>query len=490
MKSEMSYYLSSFNFRNFNFFDCCSQRMSLQTVSPRFFAKGPILVDTSSNSIQLDVSKCIGCGACVRACKTVAGQSVLKLVQHNGKKIVQTTTGKAIEETKCIGCGQCTLACPVGALVEKDATKELKRVLSNKQGKVCVCQIAPAVRINMAEALGVPAGSITTGKLVTALKKLGFDYVFDTNYGADLTIVEEATELLHRLNDPNAVLPMCTSCCPAWVNYVEKSAHDVIPHLSSCRSPMGMLSALTKNVFPEKIGKNAADIFNVAIMPCTGKKDEAKRAQLRTKDGLQETDVVIGSRELAKMIKAAGIKYKELPDTPCDNFYSEATGGGAIFCATGGVMEAAVRSAYKFVTGEDLKPIEFTAVRGTKSGIKVGDVSIKDVHFKVAVAHGIKNAMQMLQKIKGGDPEFKDVKFFEVMACPGGCVAGGGSPKAKTKKVLEKRLEATYKLDVESKHHTSQDNEQLQQLYKESFDGQFGSHRAHELLHTHYNARK
>ena len=463
--------------------------MSLSEASQRFFAaKQPIMVDTSSNSIQFDMSKCIGCNSCVRACKTVAGQSILKLVPHNGKKIAQTVVGKHIEETKCIGCGQCTLGCPTGALVEKDGITPVLDVIKNKNGRVVVAQIAPAVRINMAEALGVPAGTVTTGKLVSALRKLGFDYVFDTNFGADLTIVEEATELIQRLNTPGSALPMFTSCCPAWVNYVEKSAHDLIPHLSSCRSPVGMISSCIKNIFPQQIGKTAAEVINVAIMPCTAKKDECKRPQLRTKDGVQETDFVITSRELAKMIKAAGIKYKELKDSECDNIYSEASGGGAIFCATGGVMESATRSAYKFVTKKDLAPIEFTQIRGL-TGIKMGQVDLNGRVIKVAVAQGIKNAMEMIKKIKSGDPQYKDVLFCEVMACPGGCVGGGGSPKAKTKKTMEKRLDATYSIDRKSKHRTPQDNEQLCQLYKDSIGGKFGSHKAHELLHTHFTAR-
>ena len=463
----------------------------LATSVSRSFAKKAIIRDTTSNSIEYDATKCFNCQSCVKACRTIAGQSVLKSVKvpEIGRDVIQTATGKYLNETHCIGCGQCTLGCAKGALKEKDSIQAVNKVLKNKQGKVCVCAIAPAIRINMAEALGVPAGTISTGKVVTALKKLGFDYVFDTNFAADMTIVEEATELVHRLQDPNAVLPMFTSCCPAWVNYVEKSNPSMIPHLSSCRSPNGMLSAIIKNVFPKMSGIDVKKIYNVSIMPCTAKKDEIRRPQLSTKDGIPETDEVITSRELAKMIKAAKIDFKSLPDTPFDNF-GEATGGGAIFCATGGVMEAAVSSAHKFLTNKDLAPIEFEAVRGTKDGIKIGQVEINGTHFKVAVAHGIKNAMAMIKKIKAKDPEFQDVKFCEVMACPGGCVAGGGSPKAKTKKILQKRIDATYQIDKTSKAHTSQDNEELNKLYNDYLGGKFGSHEAHELLHTHYNARK
>ena len=336
----------------------------------------------------------------------------------------------------------------------------------------------------MAEALGVEAGVITEGKLVTALKLLGFDYVFDTNFSADMTIVEEATELIHRLNDPNAVLPMFTSCCPAWVNYLEKSQPELLPHLSSCRSPLGMLSSVVKNVFPKKIGVDRSQIYNVAIMPCTAKKDEILRPQL---DG--ETDEVITSRELAKMIKAAKIDYNSLEETKLDTIYSEYTGGGAIFCATGGVMEAAVRSAYKFITGKDMQPIELLPVRGTKEGIKLASVDINGLKVNVAVAHGIRNAMDLLEKVKNKEPGFEKIHFIEVMACPGGCVLGGGSPRAK-KGGDEKRIEATYTIDKNTPKKTPQDNEQLKKLYKEDLGGEFGSHVAHELLHTYFTDRK
>ena len=455
------------------------------------FARKAIITDLTSNSIQFDAKKCFNCQSCVKACKTVAGQFVLKSmkVDEVGRDVVQTASGKHFNETNCIGCGQCTLGCKPGALKEKDSIKAVNKVLKNKQGKVCVCAIAPAIRINMAEALGVPAGEISTGKVVTALKKLGFDYVFDTNFAADMTIVEEATELIQRLQDPNATLPMFTSCCPAWVNYVEKVDPSMIPHLSSCRSPNGMLSSVIKNIFPKMKGIEASKIYNVSIMPCTAKKDEIRRPQLKTKEGLPETDEVITSRELAKMIKSAKIDFKSLPDTPFDNF-GEATGGGAIFCATGGVMEAAVRAAHKFLTNKDLAPIDLEPVRGTKDGIKTATVEINGNKINVAVAQGVKNAMKLIKNIKTKAPGFENITFCEVMACPGGCVAGGGSPKAKTKKALQKRLDATYKIDKSSKARTSQDNNELNSIYKEFIGGKYGSHQAHELLHTHFTARK
>ena len=440
--------------------------------------------DTTSLSIQFDMERCVGCQNCVKACKNIAGQDILECEK---KKIAHTASGKWLADSRCISCGQCTLACGTKAITEKFDIDELKEILQNKEknGKILTCQFAPAIRINTAEALGVKPGEISTGKIITALKQLGFDYVFDTNFGADLTIVEEATELLHRINDPEAVFPMFTSCCPAWVNYIEVSRPDLIPNLSSCRSPLSMLAAVVKNIFPKKIGVDRSKIYHVAFMPCTAKKDEIRRPQLNG-----ETDLVITSRELAQLIKDSNIDFKNLPDTEPDTIYSEYTGGGAIFCATGGVMEAAVRSAYKFITGRDMNPIQLNDVRGVDNGIKTATVDINGFKLNLAVAHGIKNAMDLLAKIKEKAPGFENIHFLEVMACPGGCAMGGGSPRAKGQKGIEQRLDATYRLDESLPQKISQNNKQLQDLYNESFEGEFGSHYAHELLHTYYTSRK
>ena len=438
--------------------------------------------DTTSLAIQFDMERCVGCQQCVKACKNIAGQDILECEK---KKIAHTVGGKWIADSRCISCGQCSLACGRKAITEKFNIDELKEILKNKNGKIITCQFAPAIRINTAEALGVKPGEISTGKIITALKQLGFDYVFDTNFSADLTIVEEATELLHRMNDPEAVFPMFTSCCPAWVNYIEVSRPDLIPNLSSCRSPMSMLSSVVKNIFPKKIGVDKSKIYHVAFMPCTAKKDECHRPQFNG-----ETDLVITSRELAELIKEEKIDFKNLPDTEADTIYSEYTGGGAIFCATGGVMEAAVRAAYKFITGKDMNPIELTDVRGVSDGIKKATVDINGFNLNIAVAHGIKNAMELLAKIKEKAPGFENIHFLEVMACPGGCAMGGGSPRAKGDKGVQQRLDATYRLDDSLPLKTSQDNKQIQDLYDESFDGEFGSHYAHELLHTYYTSRK
>ena len=453
------------------------QKLNLESISA-----DPILYDDSSYSILLNFSKCVGCTRCAQACATISGQNILEC-EHGQKS--HTASGKLLVDTPCISCGQCSLACPMSAITEHFNKDEVSEVLKNKQGKIVVCQFAPAVRINMAEALGVEVGKISTGKIVTALKILGFDYIFDTTFSADMTVVEEATEFVKRFNDPEAVLPMFTSCCPAWINYIEKSRPDLIPHLSSCRSPLSMLSSVIKNIFAKKIGVKKEDLYNVAIMPCTSKKDEIKRPQLNN-----ETDAVITSRELASMIKDAGIDFENLEETELDTIYSNHTGGGALFCATGGVMEAALRSAYKFITGKDMVPIKLNAIRGYDNKIKTASIDINGVRINVAVAHGMINAMELIKKIENKEEGFDNLHFVEVMACPGGCVVGGGSPQAKTNTNIEKRLNATYSLDKKIEKKVAQDNDQLNQLYKESFNGTYGSEYAEELLHTYYTDRK
>ena len=423
-------------------------------------------LDDSSNGIVIDPSKCIGCGLCVRACDKVAGQGVLKLLDSpdgdKKKRKVIVASGKPLSETNCIQCGQCSLACPKEAIREKSHIELVEKVLKNPDSNlVPVCQTAPAVRINLSDALGLPAGTISTGKMVTALKMLGFKYVFDTNYGADLTIVEEAMEFVTRLTKGSGALPMFTSCCPAWVNYVEKSAPELIPNLSSCRSPLGMLSSVIQEVFAKRNGLTGK-LLNVAIMPCTAKKDEIVRPQFEH-EGKHETDLVITTRELAKMIKKAKIDFANLPDTEFDNPFSQCSGAGAIFCGSGGVMEAAIRSAYFYATGEELKNTDVKEVRGPVEGIKYTSVDIKGTKVDVAVAQGVSNAMELIELIKKKDPKVANVKFVEVMACPGGCVLGGGSTKAKNKKAIEKRVEAVYKIDQGSSVRQSHNNPQVKE---------------------------
>jgi iron-only hydrogenase group A len=418
----------------------------------------------------------------------VAGQGVLGLVKADGGKKIGTTTGKPIQETACVKCGQCTLVCGPGALSERDERPILEDVFKNPKGRTIVCQTAPAIRINMCDALGLPAGTIGTGKMVTALKKLGFQYVFDTNFAADVTIVEEANELVSRLTTGSGAIPMFTSCCPAWVNYVEQHDPDLIPHLSTCRSPLGMFGSVIKTDWAKLKGLKPTDIYQVAIMPCVAKKDEVARKQFTTK-GYRETDLVISTRELVNLIKAKKIDFKKLPDTPFDRCYSIGTGAGAIFCGSGGVMEAAVRTAYTLVTKKPMEQLDILPLRGATPGIKLVTANFDGLEVGVAVVQGIANAQKIIKQIKSKDPEVANVKFVEVMACPGGCVCGGGSPKAKNKAAVEKRVDAVYEIDRKSELRRSHENPELLEMY-ERWVGKPNGHAAHEYFHTHYHARK
>jgi len=454
------------------------------------FAKVSPELDTSTNSLVFDRSKCAMCQSCVRACKTIAGMNIVRvLTDDDGNEVISAVGGKKFQDTNCIKCGQCTLACGPGALKEKDDVPEVSKVLKNPNGKITCCQVAPAVRIAISEAVGLPPGTISTGRLVTALKKLGFQYVFDTNYSADMTIIEEATELVNRLTKGTGPLPMFTSCCPAWINFVEQSRPDLIPQLSTCRSPMSMLAPLIKTEFAAMKKVTADDIYSVAIMPCIAKKDECERPQLRLPGGQKCTDKVISTRELGRWIKKAKINFKSLPETPFDAPYAKASGGGAIFCATGGVMEAAIRTAHNIITGNNLKPVEFKPVRGADKGIKLANLNIKGKDVTFGVVHGIANTQKLLKRIKDKDPELANLLFVEVMACPGGCVCGGGTTRPRTKKIIQKRLDATYKIDQTSEHRNSHENPDLMDCYKR-FLGEPNGHKAHEFLHTHYSAHK
>jgi NADH-quinone oxidoreductase subunit G len=329
----------------------------------------------------------------------------------------------------------------------------------------------------------LPPGTIATGKVVTLLKKLGFHYVFDTNFGADGTIVEEAFELVERLKN-GGPLPMFTSCCPAWVNYVEQHDPSLIPHLSTTRSPVGIQSSVIKSDWVRLKGLRPADVYSVAIMPCVAKKDEIKRAQMREK-GYQEPDLVFTTRELVRLIRKRGIDFRNLPDSDYDSCYTIASGAGAIFCGSGGVMEAAVRTAYTYATGRPIDTLDFPGLRGAAKGIKIVRANFGEEVVGVAVAQGIANAMKLIAKVKARDPEVADVKFIEVMACPGGCVCGGGSTRAKSKKAVDARVDACYRIDREAKYRSSHENPQIQDIYKRMYERP-GSHRAHEYLHTHF----
>lgn len=452
----------------------------------------PVTVDMLTPSIKRDTSKCILCGRCIERCKNAHGLSVLGFEKRGFKTIVAPAENRSFANSPCILCGQCVSVCPTGALME---VSEIEKVdAAFKAGKYVVVQTAPAVRAALGEEFDMPIGSLVTGKMVSALRRLGFKKVFDTNFAADLTIMEEATELLERIKD-GGVLPMITSCSPGWINYAEYYYGDLLNHLSSCKSPHEMFGAILKTYYAEQNGIKPEDMFVVSVMPCTAKKFEKDRKELST-NGLQDVDAVLTTRELAKMIKRAGIIFNRLPDEEFDNdVVGEYSGAGVIFGATGGVMEAALRTAAAVLDGKELEHVELTDVRGLK-GIKEATYHLGGMDVKVAVAHGMKNAKVLLDQIREGTSPYH---FIEIMGCPGGCVAGGGQPYVKPcflpnedDNILdtfrEKRAAALYREDESRPVRVSHQNEQIKKLYDE-FLGEPNSHLAHELLHTTYTAR-
>ena len=445
-------------------------------------------LDEVSPSIVRDNSKCIKCRRCVAVCTNVQKIGAIGAVNRGFKSQIECAFGKSLADSPCINCGQCITACPVGALHEKSSIDDVWFAL-NDPDKYVVVQPAPAVRAAIGEEFGMPMGVCTTGKLAAALKRLGFDKVFDTDFAADLTILEEGTELLGRLNDKDAVLPMITSCSPGWIKYCESFFPEFIPNLSSCKSPHEMLGAVVKSYFAEKNGIDPEKIYVVSVMPCTAKKYEAKRPELVNEAGLPDVDAVLTVRELARMIKQAGINYAELDDADFDDLLGESTGAGVIFGTTGGVMEAALRTVYEIVTGSTLEKVEFEAVRGL-DGIKEAEVDLNGTKVRVAVAHGTGNAKALLESIKNGE---KSYEFIEVMGCPGGCVTGGGQPIVSASDLMVKdvkalRAKALYDEDASKELRKSHENVSLKKLYDEYLEKP-GSHKAHELLHTHYSQK-
>ena len=453
-------------------------------------AKTPVTVDRLSPSIYRDTSKCILCGRCVERCKNAHGLGILGFEKRGFNTIVAPAENRSFAKSPCILCGQCVTVCPTGALMEVSEIAKVDEAFA--KGKYVVVQTAPAVRAAIGEEFGDKIGTLSTGKMVAALRRLGFKKVFDTNFGADLTIMEEATELLGRIKG-NGVLPMITSCSPGWINYCEYNYADLIPHLSSCKSPHEMFGAILKTYYAEKNGIDPKDMFVVSVMPCTAKKYEAQREELKT-DGLADVDAVLTTRELGRLIRRAGIMWNRLPEEEFDNdVVGEYSGAGVIFGASGGVMEAALRTAAKKLTGKELDDPEITGVRGL-DGIKEATYNLGGAEVRVAVAHGMKNAKVLLDEIRAGKSPYQ---FIEIMGCPGGCVAGGGQPYVKPcflpnedDDILDtykaKRASALYKEDRMKKNRLSHENKQIIELY-DNFLGEPNSHKAHELLHTSYN---
>ena len=430
-------------------------------------------------AIVRDPSKCIRCGRCIRACKDVQGIAALTYAGRSSDIVVTTAYNKPMETTDCILCGQCSLVCPTGALVEKDDTEKVLDALQDPKKHVIV-QVAPSVRVSLGDAFGMEPGAIVTGQMVTALHLLGFDKVFDTNFGADLTIMEEGTEFLDRLQH-GGVLPMMTSCCPGWVYYVEKHYSDCLPHLSSTKSPMSIFGAVAKTYYPKVAGIDVKDIVTVSVMPCTAKKFEAGRPELG-RDGRPDVDIVLTTRELIKLIKYVGLSFGQLPETEFDSPLGTASGAGAIFGTTGGVMEAALRTVCDKLTGKTLERLDFKEARGFK-GIKECTLEMGGRTLHIAIAHTLKNAEILMEQVRKGISPYD---FIEVMACPGGCI-GGGQPIGTTNAVKKKRMQALYEIDRSLPVRKSHENPVLQVLYRD-FLGKPGEGKAHELLHTGYRA--
>ena len=450
--------------------------------------------DDLTPSIVRDSSKCILCGRCIERCKNAHGNGVLGFEKRGFKTFVAPAGNLSLDKSPCLMCGQCVSVCPTGALLVKSEIDKVDAAMV--AGKHVIVQTAPAVRAALGEEFGYPIGTAVTGKMVAALKRLGFEKVYDTDFGADLTIMEEATELLNRVKG-NGVLPMITSCSPGWVNYAETYYPDLLPHVSTCKSPHEMQGAILKSYYAQQKGIDPADIFVVSIMPCTAKKYEKDRDQLKNNAGLPDVDAVLTVTELAEMIRRSGILFKRLPDEDYDqDIMGDYSGAGTIFGVTGGVMEAALRTAYFVLEGKEHEGIKFEAVRGIKE-LKEASVEMGGMTVNVAVTSGMANASKLLDDIRAGKSKYQ---FIEIMCCPGGCINGGGMPIVRhaflpdedidiVDTYRQKRAAALYSEDERNVVRQSHNNKQVQELYK-NFLGEPNSHLAHELLHTSFKSRE
>lgn len=436
--------------------------------------------DDSSPSIVRDMRKCILCNRCVEVCSSKQGVMVMAKENRGFDTVIVPPYGKKLVDTSCVNCGQCVQVCPVGAISINDDTEKVYSQI--EAGKTMVVQIAPSVRITLAESLGYAPGTVTTGKIVHALHKIGFKWVFDSDFSADLTIMEEGTEFLNRLNN-GGTLPLITSCCPAWVKYCETYAYDELEHLSSAKSPQQMFGAVIKTYFAKKENIDPADICSVSVMPCTAKKFECKRPEFND-SGYQDVDISITVVELAKMIRTAGIDFDDLDDHPFDSPFGLGSGAGQIFGSTGGVMEAALRTVSEVVTGKPLQKLEFEAVRGLDS-VREAELTLNGQTLKVAIVHGLSNVKPLLEQIQDGTSPYH---FIEVMACEGGCIGGGGN-EPKTMKKVRERQRAIYEEDKKLPLRKSHENPYVKALYEDYLKEPLSAE-AHRLLHTKYYSRR
>ena len=475
---------------------CVGDHILLDLVDPKNYT-----IDMFSPSIQKDDSKCIRCQRCVRTCEQLQGVNALTVAFKGDEQKISTFENLSMAEVICTNCGQCVNRCPTGALVERTYIDEVWDAVLDPVKHVVV-QTAPAVRVGLGEELGLDAGDRVTGKMVAALKRLGFDSVLDTDFTADLTIMEEGTELLTRLKkalvekDPSVKLPMTTSCSPGWVKFIEHTFPEYLDNVSTCKSPQQMFGALAKTYYAKVRDLDPKNVVSVSIMPCTAKKYEANRPEMRS-SGYKDVDIVLTTRELARMIRQAGVDFNKLKDDTYDSIMGVSSGAAVIFGATGGVMEAALRTAYEIVTGREVpfEDLNIMPVRGME-GVRLASVKIEGckeewnflegVELKCAVAHGLVNARKLMNSVKNGE---LDVHFIEIMACPGGCLGGGGQPIPTNNEIRRKRAEAIYEEDMSLEYRKSHENPEIIAIYKD-FLGEPLGHKSHELLHTHYTGRE
>jgi NADH-quinone oxidoreductase subunit G/NADP-reducing hydrogenase subunit HndD len=439
-------------------------------------------IDTGNAALVRNPNRCIKCARCIDVCKNIQGVGVLEMMGRSHDMSIHPAFQRPLSDAFCTFCGQCASVCPVGAITEKDDTDRVWKALHDDEMTV-ICQVAPSIRVSLGEEIQLPVGSIVTGKIVSCLKLMGFNHVFDTDFTADLTIMEEGSELIERLTH-GGVLPMMTSCCPGWINFAETEFPEILPHLSSCKSPQQMFGALAKTYFAEKVKLDPRKLFVVSIMPCTAKKYEAKRPEMRINGEDHDVDAVLTTRELGKMIRQMGIDFSNLEAADFDQPFGITSGAGAIFGASGGVMEAALRTVAEIVNQAPLDEIDFLDVRGSE-GIKEVTVELggKPLHF--AVSNNLKNARKLAEEVKNGTSKYQ---FIEIMCCPGGCIGGGGQPYGTIAKTRDHRIQATYQVDQQMAIRKSHENPAIQDLYRTYLEQPL-SHKSHHLLHTHYYAR-